>query len=659
MTATIAPETAAPEPPEPLEASSELADIVEDVEASAKARRRRRQKTALALVVYVALALLAFYPYGPFNTSHLPGAIKHSPAGADPLQMVWFLSWTPYALTHGLNLFQTTRFEYPTGINLADNTTVPFLGLIAWPITANLGPVAAFNFLVRLCLALDGVAMFLVLRRYTSSVLAAFAGGLLYAFGPYTAAQVLHIDLIFVPIPPLLVLCMDELVKRQKMRPWRLGLILGLLGAIELYVSPDILAGCGLMLGVAFIGLGIRFRHKIRQRIGYMAKALAVAATVFLASTGFMLWEMVIGPRHLAGAVIPAKNLQAFRANVLGPFLPTSNQLGVPHFLADVANNFVDRNLSENGTYIGIPLMIVLAVILHRLWNDDRVRTFFWLGVAAFVVSLGSVLTIGTHSTHIPLPESVFQWIPLLDNTIPARFSLYVLLFGSMILAIGLDRLWLARDGARTAAPRLGPRWRRLLGRRLGGDTRAAKRVRVAIVVAAVMVSLLPTAPFLQRRTPWPSSFQSAIQQLIKPGTAVVSYPYATPIHPAAMVWQAEDSFKFDLVGGYANTSDNGRDSRWPVTLYPRYPQDLLAYSLLGDQFPPPRRPEHVDYGQMRAFLAKYHIGAVVYWAGASNPVAAYRYIRKSLGRPTSQGSGWAIWLPHHGRWLPPRPHHK
>ncbi|HEV8063414.1 MAG TPA: hypothetical protein VGP46_01225, partial [Acidimicrobiales bacterium] len=253
MTATIAPEatTLLPPSPEELDAENELR----------RASRRRRQKTALAVLGYIALAILAFWPYGPFDASHIPGAIKHSPAGADPLQMMWFLTWTPYALTHGLNLFQTGRFEYPFGLNLADNTTVPLLGVFAWPITANLGPVAAFNFLLRFSLAVDGIAMFFVLRRYTTSILAAFAGGLVYAFGPYSAAQILHIDLIFVPIPPLLVLCMDELLKRQQMRPIRLGLLIGVLFAAELYVSPDILAGCAVMMGLAIVGLGIRFRH--------------------------------------------------------------------------------------------------------------------------------------------------------------------------------------------------------------------------------------------------------------------------------------------------------------------------------------------------------------------------------------------------------------
>ncbi|MFZ0171408.1 MAG: hypothetical protein WAL04_06970, partial [Acidimicrobiales bacterium] len=72
-------------------------------------------------------------------------------------------------------------------------------------------------------------------------------GGLLYAFGPYTVGQALHLDLAFVPIPPLLVWCADELVRTRRMRMWRLGLLIGAAGAAEMLISPDVLSGCHVM----------------------------------------------------------------------------------------------------------------------------------------------------------------------------------------------------------------------------------------------------------------------------------------------------------------------------------------------------------------------------------------------------------------------------
>ena len=171
------------------------------------------------LLGYAILVVLAYLPVGPLDTRQLPTAGGGNPAGSDPYQMVWFLAWVPYALSHGVALFHTNFLDYPTGINLADNTTVPLLGVLGWPITATLGPVATFNFLVRLAFVLSAGSMCFVLRRWCSTWWAPFLGGLLYAFGPYASSQALHLDLMFIPIPPLLLLCMDELVRRQKIRP--------------------------------------------------------------------------------------------------------------------------------------------------------------------------------------------------------------------------------------------------------------------------------------------------------------------------------------------------------------------------------------------------------------------------------------------------------
>ena len=54
--------------------------------------------------------------------------------------MSWFLAWTPFALGHGLNPFFTNYIDFPLGVNLASNTSVPLLGFLAAPVTLALGP---------------------------------------------------------------------------------------------------------------------------------------------------------------------------------------------------------------------------------------------------------------------------------------------------------------------------------------------------------------------------------------------------------------------------------------------------------------------------------------------------------------------------------------
>jgi hypothetical protein len=623
-------------------------------EAEVEHRAHGWRLTTICLLAYAALAVLAFLPASPFASRELPAAVRGSPAGADPYQMAWFLAWFPYAVTHGLNIFHTNLFDYPTDVNLADNTSVPLLGLLAWPITATLGPVASFNFLIRLGIALSGASMFLVLRRWCSSTMAPFVGGLLYAFGPYMAGQELHLDLTFVPIPPLLVLCADELIRRRRMRPMPLGLLIGAATAAQLLISPDVFSGCMVLALGSGLVLAIRHRQRLRESLPYIVTTGMVAGVTFALIAGYPIYELIAGPNHVTGSVIPVASLQKLRADLLGPVVPTKNQRLVPPFLARWGDEFVRGNLSENGTYLGLPLVIVLVVIARRLRHDAMIRAFAWLALAAFVISLGSKLTFATLTTLVPLPEAVFQRVPLLENTIPARYALYVALFASMILAIGIDRLWL-RGGAEVArgSQPIDSPWRRHLGR-LGADTPGASRWRMGIVAGVVALSLLPTVPFRSHPIPSPSDLPPTMERVVPPGSVVLTYPFATPLHPGAMLWEASAGMDYRLMGGYANIEVGSVGQRWPVLLQPSFVEELLGFTKIGDHWPHPGRIDRSDLAALPVFLNRYGVGAVVYWAGGNDPVRVYKYLREGLGPPYLHKQRFAIWLPVNGRWRAP-----
>ena len=179
----------------------------------------------VCLLVFAIVAVALYWPVGPFDTSHMPDG-----GYADPAQMVWFLDWTSFALGHWLNVFHTSFIDYPTGVDLANNTSVPFLGLLAAPVTLLVGPVASFNFLLRLALFSSATSMFVVLRTCCRRVGAAFVGGLVYGFGPYLTSQAqsdAHLNLAFGPLPPVIIWCLYELIVVQRRRAVHIGLLLG------------------------------------------------------------------------------------------------------------------------------------------------------------------------------------------------------------------------------------------------------------------------------------------------------------------------------------------------------------------------------------------------------------------------------------------------
>ena len=611
-------------------------------ESLAGASGRRWRPIAGCLTAYVVLALVAFFPVGPFDTTHLPAAGGGNPAGNDPFQMTWFLTYIPYALTHGLSLFHTNYIDYPSGVNLADNTSVPLLGILAWPITATLGPVAAFNFLIRFSLAISGASMFLVLRRWCRSWQAAFVGGLLYAFGPYMAAQELHIDLTFVPIPPLLLLFGDELVRRQRMSPWRLGLLIGLASTVQLLTSPDIISGCAAMALAIGAGLAIRFRHQLRQRIPYILRASVLAIASFGVLSAYPVYQMLFGPGSISGPVVPVRLLQDARADLLGALVPNSNQLVVPRFISFIGDYFVGGNLSENGTYIGIPLLIVGFLVLRRLRTDATVVVSACAIVLAWVLSLGSTLVIGTWASPIPLPGDLLAHLPLFDNTIPARYALYVLLFASLLVAIGLDRLWL---GELRKIPGLGATTRQRF------RAMSKKQKRLVAMGSLVAISLVPNVPFASKQIPWPASLPQTIESVVAPGAVVLPVPFPTPSNSEAMAWQAIAHMDFKIVGGYANIADPGHShgQRQPIPLPPWHVQEIFSYPKLGSMIPwvPPAQAE----AQLITYLHRYHIGAVAFVGMGPVTSKGYWYLINTIGPPQIVRLGFAIWLPTGGHW--------
>ena len=213
-------------------------------------QRSYRKAFFVALLIYLVLGLGAYWPAWP-GDSHLivGGAI------GDPVQQSWFLMWFPWAVLHGHNPFYTTWMDYPIGVNLSVNTEMPLLGVLGAPVSFTLGPVATYQSFLWLAYPLSAISAFFVLRRLTRSNIGAFTGGLLYGFSPYIVGQGYgHLNLAFVPLPPLIFLSVIEIFTAQGRHPWRWGGLLGVLVVLQYFISVEILASTLILVG---IGIGI------------------------------------------------------------------------------------------------------------------------------------------------------------------------------------------------------------------------------------------------------------------------------------------------------------------------------------------------------------------------------------------------------------------
>jgi hypothetical protein len=647
----------------------------------ARSPLRALAEASAAGAVYLVLACLLYWPATPFGTGHLPGC-----ACGDPEQQTWFLAWTSHALTHGLNPFFTHYLNAPRGANLAIDTAMPLLGVLGTPITLLAGPVATFNLLLKLGLAASGASMFWVLRRYTSWWPAAFAGGLLFAFSPYLAGQaVRHVFLSFVPLVPLFIPLLDDWLVSRRRSPLRSGLLLGLVAALQYLISPEILLTSAIMAVAGLAWLALRHPRAAGERTGALACGLVAALPVFLLIAGYAVWLLIAGPNRPAGPVHILSGLARYHADLLSPLLPTSHQLLAPGGLAAAGDRLPAGGTIENGFYLGLPLLVLLCYFAVRYRRVPLVATATVIGLVAFILGLGSKLTVSGKAVGVPLPFVVFTHLPILQNLEPARLSLYVQLAAAVVVAVGLDRAraygW-RRAGAAAgqgqpspvgslvpaAVPATGkgdvqapvppPGATRPGGMPVPGDPgspgrgagppgRAPGWVRPVVVAAVGLVALLPLVPELPIHT-YPIHtlrfFASAKVREVPPGAVALTFPFELAPRNDAMMWQAASGMRFRVLGGDVFVPGPGGRSTWhPLPEGP----PVLAQVLEAGQYtktpPPPMTASAV--AAIRQLCAREHVAAVFVDRRAQYGHLFDLLVHRALGRPGRVEGRLSVWL--------------
>jgi hypothetical protein len=536
----------------------------------------------LPALLYLGLAALLFSSVWPSPTTLQAGA------GGDPQLVLWLLRWFPFALQHGQMPLLTTHLDYPAGVNLMWNTAfIPLAALVA-PLTLESGAVLASNVLLVLSLGLSAWCAFLAIRRYTNSWLAAFLGGLLYGFSPFMVAQALgHPQLTAAFTPPLMLIALDELIVRQRRRVIWLGLALGVLGAVQLLIAEEVLATEALIaaLGVALL-VGM-YPGQLRVRAPFILRGLGVAAVAIVVLTGYPLAVQFFGPQQVHGSIWGQR---LFVSDLLGFIVPTPMQGVRPPFAEAITQRF-STGIYEWDAYLGLPLIAVLVVVARRAKQNRLIQfaTLMLIGVAA--LSMGPVIHVAGLITPVPValvalvlplvagPRIARRWLiypfvaawagltllPVLNQALPDRLTLYAFLFAGLLFALFIDALP-ARIFPPPLAGPVGPRERRFSAKRAfetfgegqgGGFSLPRVRGRAGVLtswaaVALVIVSLIPRLPYPVAAVMVPTFFASAAADRIPEGSVALVAPYSRQWRAEAMVWQAASGMRFRMPEGDA-----------------------------------------------------------------------------------------------------------
>ncbi len=594
-------------------------------------RHRSVYSSALwTLAVFLVYLLLACLAYWHVWSSHPTSTIQ---PGGDAMLDTWFLAWTPHALAHLRNPLFSNYANFPFGINLIVNTGEPLLGALMSPVTYLFGPIATYNVLMTGALALSAMAGYFFARRFTSWRPAAFVAGLLYGFSPYmiSASYDGHIHLTFVVLPPLILLVLHEIFVVQEWSPFKAGVALAALVCAQFFISSEVLATTAMISVCALVTVAVVGRRGISTRVLHSVTAFAWAGGITTLVLAYPIWFGLFGPAHISGPIqlVP----EAYRADLLGPIVPDY----MMHFnitsLLPLASHFATTP-GENGSYIGVPLLIVLVGGAVWLRKNRVVLVAAITAVCALVLSFGGALTVksapkinlhGAAVGLVALPEGLISKVPLFKNVIPSRISLYVTLFAALVLAIVIDEL----------------------------HHKISQSHAIASGVAPLLVALIALVPLVPSITPFdaapagiPPFFNSPAATKVPAGSVALLYPYPTAAFPNPQLWQASTHLRFRVPGGYFLVPQGPHNLiafNPPLLSYSVATLSSTVFTELNTGHPPPMTP-----GLRRALsiqLRSWHVRNVVATLKASrHPKVSLSFLVWLFGPPSKFEYGSYIW---------------
>jgi hypothetical protein len=456
-----------------------------------------------------AYCLVAFLFFGLPVASH-PGRVVVG-SDFDPETYIWYLAWWPHAVFHGESPVVTHAVWAPSGYDLAWTTSVPVMAFAFAPLTALAGPVVSFNALMILLPALSAWTAFVLCRYVTRRFWPSLAGGYLFGFSTYTLGHEQgHLNLVAVFLVPVVALVVLRYLNGELGRR-RFAVYLGLLLGAQAGLTTEILATLTLALAVSWalaFWLVPARRERLRSLLVPTVAAYGIAALIASPLSYYALTD--------------------FNTGELGPtaeFVTDPVNLVVPSTITAVGGTAArgisvhfPPNILEQTSYLGLPLLAIVALFLLRRRGEPSGR-FLLVGFGvAILAALGSWLHVyGTRL--VPLPWVALAHLPLFNNIYTVRLMLYAFLAAAVIVA-----LW-SSGGA--------PRW-----------------LRIALPILAA-ISLAPSLGHHHWDTKLvvPAFIADGdYKRCLAPNENVIAIPYGYMGN--SVLWQALSGFRFRLEGG-------------------------------------------------------------------------------------------------------------
>jgi hypothetical protein len=424
-------------------------------------------------------------------------------------------------------------------------------------------PVVSFSIATLVGLTLSTVAAFLLCYELTDKYCPSLVGGWLFGFSSYEVGQLCgHLSLSFVTCIPTLVWLgvlryKSGIGRRVFLIASSITLVFQFGTSIELFATATFF-GC-----IAF-ALIFLMRAADTGRLARVGEELAWSYVFCLILVSPYLYYLGKEFSSVPASLQP-RNL--YVADVVNYVVPTPISYIGGSWAASIIRLFTGNDM-ENGAYLGLPLLVIIAEFALGFWRYRWARSLLVMWLIFIVCSFGPYLHFMGRSL-MPMPWWLGEKLPLLNQALPVRFSLFVALVTAIMAA-----LWLTTLKDRLA---------------IGG---------YALAIAGI-ICLLPNLS--GKPAYWSTAlrvpaffFEGNYRQVLKPGETVIVLPYGY-LGKSSMLWQAESGMYFRMAGGYVGAYTPASFARWPVV--------RMFYA---------QKPSQGFKDSLAAFCATHGVGALI-----------------------------------------------
>ena len=355
-------------------------------------RGKRPLPTWLIFPLYSLLTILMTWPVVGQLGTHIPGRI------GDAYAHLWTFRWIKQALLTGQNIYQTDLLFYPHGTSLI-NHNIAWLHVALWlPLQALIGETPAYSLVYLIAFPLNGLALYLLARELTRSQLAAFIGGLIFAFWPYNLSHHGHPNLVLLCWLPLTLLFLRRLLRGGN---WRDGLWTAVSLALLGITRWQLLIIGGFL--IVLYGLYELITNVQARTWAMVGKVTAVPLLAFLLMFPLLAPVLNYQLRRDNPQELLLAEEEPYATDLLAYVIPSSYQPWWGDAALEMSGHFIGNPIYTRAIGYTTLLLALLGIISQ--WR----HTWFWLIAALFYIllALGPQLTInGLPSLTLP-----YHWI--------------------------------------------------------------------------------------------------------------------------------------------------------------------------------------------------------------------------------------------------------